>query len=245
MAAHRYWRFLFGEAMNGGGYITIGEVELRISVGGADQTGSGSSDSDSSYVGYPSSNAFANNGSSYVQSWVSTSGYPHWLSYDFGSGNEKDIIEYTITSSSNHNEAPLNWRLQYSDNNFDWTILRSEVVGSWSDQETKTFSAVPVTILGRCLNNIIRRDVADGGALSIIEPVTRMNAVPPQRRHVRLYDRVCGRAVRAQWSDKVTGHVNFQNLRAGKWDLLAHDHTYEFEAVAISDRESTVDGLRP
>ena len=85
----------------------------------------------------------------------------------------------------------------------------------------------------------------DGGALSIIEPVTRLNAIPPQSRRVRLYDQHSGRIVREQWSDPATGNVDFQYLREGPWVLYALDHTGEHEAVIISDRLATADGSRP
>lgn len=91
----------------------------------------------------------------------------------------------------------------------------------------------------------LRRDIEDGGPLSIIEPVTRLNAVPPQSRRVRLCDQRSGRLVREQWSDPTTGEVDFPYLREGPWVLYALDHTYEHEAVIISDRLATVDGLRP
>jgi hypothetical protein len=89
------------------------------------------------------------------------------------------------------------------------------------------------------------RDMQDGGRLSIIEAVTRLNAVPPQPRRVRLCDQVSGRTIREQWSDLTTGLVDFQHLREGPWVLYALDHTFEHEAVAISDRLATVDGARP
>ncbi len=91
----------------------------------------------------------------------------------------------------------------------------------------------------------LRRDMEDGGPLSIVEPVTRLNAVPPQSRRVRLHDQRSGRLVREQWSDPTTGEVDFQYLREGPWILYALDHTGEHEAVAISDRLATVDGSRP
>lgn len=86
-------------------------------------------------------------------------------------------------------------------------------------------------------------DLEDGGALSVIEPVTRMNS--PVSRRVRLCDQISGRVVREQWSDPATGLVTFTDLREGPWALYALDHTGEFEAVAISDRVATVDGARP
>lgn len=89
------------------------------------------------------------------------------------------------------------------------------------------------------------KDVSYGGALSIIEPVTRLNTIPPQSRRVRLCDQRSGRLVREGWSDPVSGDIEFANLREGPWTLYALDHTGEYEAVAISDRLATADGARP
>jgi len=97
---------------------------------------------------------------------------------------------------------------------------------------------------GRALVLTLRQDLVDGGNLSIIEPVTRRDIIPPQSRRVRLHDQRSGRLVREQWSDPATGNVDFQYLREGPWVLYALDHTYEHEAVAISDRLATVDGSR-
>lgn len=97
----------------------------------------------------------------------------------------------------------------------------------------------------RAVTTIVRVNKEFCGSLSIIEPVTRLNAVPPQSRRVRLHDQRSGRLVREQWSDPTTGNVDFQYLREGPWVLYALDHTFEHEAVAISDRLATVDGSRP
>ncbi len=91
----------------------------------------------------------------------------------------------------------------------------------------------------------VRWDVVNSGLLSIVEPVTRLNTIPPQSRRVRLCDQRNGRLVREQWSDPVTGLVTFEQLREGPWVLYALDHTHEHEAVAISDRLATADGSRP
>jgi len=98
---------------------------------------------------------------------------------------------------------------------------------------------------GRAIVLILRRDIEDGGALRIIEPITRLNTIPPQSRRVRLCDQRSGRLVREQWSDPTTGNVDFQYLREGPWVLYALDHTHEHESVAISDRLATADGSRP
>ncbi len=100
----------------------------------------------------------------------------------------------------------------------------------------------PDPFVGRIMPFPLRRDFEDGGPLSIIEPVTRLNS--PTNRRVRLCDQRSGRIVREGWSDPTTGLITFTHLRQGPWVLYALDHTNEFEAVAIADRLATVDGLR-
>lgn len=88
-----------------------------------------------------------------------------------------------------------------------------------------------------------RQDVQDGGPYRILETVTALNT--PVHRLVLLIDQLSGRVAREQWSDAVTGEVDFQNLRQGPWVLYAIDHTLTYEAVAISDRIATLTGERP
>lgn len=94
--------------------------------------------------------------------------------------------------------------------------------------------------------SILRRDMEDGGPYRIIEVVTEM-LTPVGPRRVRLCDQISGRCIREQWSDPITGEVDFQYIRQGPWVLYALDHTEAptFEAEAISDRIATVSGERP
>lgn len=88
-------------------------------------------------------------------------------------------------------------------------------------------------------------DLQDGGPYHIIEPVTRMNAVPPQPCRTRLCDLITGRVVREVWSDPVTGLATFSWIRLGPWIIYSLDHTGEFEAVIIEGRLATLTGARP
>lgn len=246
MAAHRYWRIAI-TANNGNASTCLLTVRFfdasifdEITISG------GTASASTTYSGTYSADK-AIDGDTHT-GWNNAADMPCWWQYDFGSGNEKTIAGVGIQAvyvagGFISSVAPKDFALQWSDDGTSWTSLISTSNQTvWGDLELKYFW---FTHPARILNPIIRRDVIDGGSLSIIEPVTRMNAIPPQPLHVRLYDRKSGRIVRAQWSYTVTGEVNFTNLRVGPWDLLAHDHTYEFESVAISDREATVDGLRP
>lgn len=145
MAAHRYWRFLFSASVSDPNYVTAGEIELHSTVGGADQTGSGTASADSEYTDWYASKAFADDGVNYTsQCWSSGSGFPHWLKYDFGSGNDKSIVEYSIQThnvESYLGDSPSSWEFQYSDNDSDWTTVDTQSgVTGWTVSSVKTFT---------------------------------------------------------------------------------------------------------
>ncbi len=97
----------------------------------------------------------------------------------------------------------------------------------------------------RAITTLLRINTTYCGSLRIIEPITRLNLVPPQQRRVRLHDQHTGQFISEQWSNSETGLVDFNYFREGPWVLYALDHTGEHEAVAISDRLATPSGSRP
>jgi len=128
MATHRYWR-LRATADCGNGnenYCAVGTLQLRTSIGGSDVASGGTPSADSTLGGFPASNAFDGNNST---SWISGSGaYPHWIKYDFGAGNEKDIVEMAVagrldSSSAFAYQSPRDFTLDYSDDDSSWTTL--------------------------------------------------------------------------------------------------------------------------
>jgi hypothetical protein len=130
MSAHRYWR-LYATAGNGDPNMGISEIQLRASLGGADETGSGTPAASSGTAAA----AFDNNN---AVSLTTTSGaYPHWISYDFGAGNDKDIVEIAIICRSQIRFAPTDFQLQYSDDNSAWTTLFAiKGEGRWTSGQT-------------------------------------------------------------------------------------------------------------
>jgi hypothetical protein len=109
----------------------ISEIQLRASLGGADETGSGTPAASSGTAAA----AFDNNN---AVSLTTTSGaYPHWISYDFGAGNDKDIVEIAIICRSQIRFAPTDFQLQYSDDNSAWTTLFAiKGEGRWTSGQT-------------------------------------------------------------------------------------------------------------
>ncbi|MDD5464102.1 MAG: fibronectin type III domain-containing protein [Candidatus Moranbacteria bacterium] len=75
----------------------------------------------------------------FVSSWISDSGLPQWVGYQFTDINPVRVAKYAITSNGNAvNMAPKSWEFQGSINGADWVVLdsRSDVVfGDFQLQE--------------------------------------------------------------------------------------------------------------
>jgi hypothetical protein len=138
MAAHRYWRIYITSNTSGGPHLDCSEIEMRTSVGGADQCTGGTASASSEVGGFEASKAFDN--STGTTWYTPSSNLPAWVKYDFGSGNDKDIVEVALTCWS-PNEHPRDWSLQYSDDNSTWTTLFAATsLTAWSANETRAFS---------------------------------------------------------------------------------------------------------
>jgi hypothetical protein len=139
MAAHRHWR-IYQHVMNGGTATSYAEVEMRIAPGGADQcTGGTPSASHAPSAGVPA-NAFANDGTTTSLTIASTG--ETWLAYDFGAGNEKDIVEVAITGTSPTNRSPAYFRVDWSDDGVDWTTewKVGPVTTGWATNVARVFT---------------------------------------------------------------------------------------------------------
>lgn len=151
-SAHRYWRLLVSTNEVNSFEVTsstlaIAEIELRETISGSDVTGSGTASADSTSGGTTAADAFDNNTAT---KWSSgTAGYPHWIKYDFGSGNDKSIVEVALTSpSSTPTQCARDFDVQWSDDDSAWTTAFS-VYGEdqWTATETRVFSARTVPAL--------------------------------------------------------------------------------------------------
>lgn len=141
MAAHRYWRIYILESAVG--WTRICELELRASKGGSDETGSGTAADSSHFSSYVAAEAFDNDLSA-AHSWVAnnsgTINLNEWVSYDFGSGVTKDIVEIAITPwSGEYSRTPSKFALQYSDDNSTWYTLY-EWVYTWANNNQQIFN---------------------------------------------------------------------------------------------------------
>jgi len=82
-------------------------------------------------------------------SYLVLQGFPTTLSYDFGSGNEKTIITYTIKNDTGDlTRAPKDWTFEASTDNFSSSVVTLDTVTgetSWGASEIRLFSFTNTT----------------------------------------------------------------------------------------------------
>jgi hypothetical protein len=148
MAAHRYWRIYItavcgniGVGLNGATTpCAIAEVELRASLGGADETGSGTASALISDGGAPPANAVDNDtGTNWGTSFLGP--MPVWWKYDFGAGNDKDIVEVALRCPTQPQWTPRDFLIEYSDDDSAWSPLYTiENYTNWDTSGFKLFN---------------------------------------------------------------------------------------------------------
>jgi hypothetical protein len=146
MAAHRYWR-IFCQTNNGGGAFGIAECTMATSLGGSNVATGGTASASSQFATptYTADKAFDTNNATFWNSATASSG--EWLQYDLGAGNDKDVIQFTITArpdSFSTSQTPVTGLFQYSDNGTTWTTSFSFTgVTSPTTSQVQTFAAEP------------------------------------------------------------------------------------------------------
>ena len=147
MANHKFWR-IFISRNNGNAYTTLSEVQMRASVGGADQCTGGYASC--SGMGDPTWNAdkvFDDNGSTFWAQQVKTGA---WIQYEFAS--PVDVVEYTLSPTpdgSSLAQSPKSWTLEFSDDGINWGFAdaRTGQTG-WTLGEVRAFTvSQPATIV--------------------------------------------------------------------------------------------------
>ena len=137
MPSDRYWRINCTHEA-GEDYVIIYEIEMRATIGGADQTSTSntifSSEVNSSNE---AANAFDDTNSSRWVSKHKTLDAAPWIGQDFGSA--QTIAEITIYTD-NGDRPPSAIEIQHSPDNSTWTTTDTYSGLTWSSGETKTFA---------------------------------------------------------------------------------------------------------
>jgi hypothetical protein len=129
------WR-VRATATDGGNEIGIGEMEMRITPGGADQTSGGtacgSCFSEGTYAA-----GFDNNSSVF---WSSSSALAGWLGYKFS--GTKELAEVVITSRGGgfQNQAPKDFTIDYWDVDHWQTAHTYTGETGWTASQSRTYT---------------------------------------------------------------------------------------------------------
>lgn len=136
MAAHRHWRLYCRKNAGNGSFTGLSEIELRASASGADETGGGTAGSSGSIQAGTAAACFDNNTGTGIQ-WNGT-GAGQYVSYDFGSGNDEEIVEVSVLPRHDAaNRTFAEFDVQYSDDGSAWTT-------DWSGSYTAWVIGTPV-----------------------------------------------------------------------------------------------------
>jgi hypothetical protein len=150
-ANHRYWRVIISGQNGANNGVAINSLQF-YDGSGIRLDGSGTGAASSTFSGLPASQAFdSNDATQWGTASTPTVGSPQWLSYDFGSGQSPGVAFFILSvgggGSADSGQAPMNFKLQSSDDNSLWTDATSAFSPSWSaSQGAYTFPvAAPAT----------------------------------------------------------------------------------------------------
>lgn len=158
------------------------ELEMRATVGGANQCSGGTPIASTAAATHPASNAFDGSSTTYWQSNTATglvdpSLGTSWLGYQFAS--PVDVIELSFTSmtyTSNLWAAPTQIWLDYSDDGVNWSTLQNGgvTVAAWANN-TKTTVIIDYTPTSR----VVPPYYADGSTTTLNTGDTSSGALTP------------------------------------------------------------------
>ena len=267
MAAHRYWRLYVTDNNDPSGgpgsnryYTSLIELEMFVTPGGANQCTGGTAIASSDYVGagWSKNNAFDGVKNNDVGWAANNAPLPVWLGYDFGSGNDKDIVEFAITARQDTGslaQHPKNFVLQFSDDGDFWydTMPITGQTG-WTYNQTRTFDADPFVppnvVLQSHFNEIEAINVGVSGSVpqirgtfagdAEISGTISIESEPIQNAIVRLHHADTGQLLRSTVSDGI-GDYEFLNVkRDALYDVVAEDPNKLWEKKVSSRRSPFV-----
>lgn len=76
----------------------------------------------------------------WASSWPFSSSTPEWLKQDFGVGNEKTIVKYTLNNGGVANGVIKDWTFEGSNNDTNWDILDTQTGQNPVNYTVYTFS---------------------------------------------------------------------------------------------------------
>ncbi len=141
----RYWRVRAYNVQSGTNYA-LAEVEFRATIGGPDQAAGGTAIASTVFSGRPAANAFDNDPATL---WATATDAIEggWIGYDFGVGATITVLEISLKArnDSSFGQAPVQFVVEYSNDNVTWTEVKWYTAATWTIGSTQVF-AVPATV---------------------------------------------------------------------------------------------------
>ncbi len=139
MTAFRHWRLAYIDIEHGGRRGEAAEIEMRLTAGGSDETGSGTPSVRSTFSG-SAANAFDNDTGT---KWVSADFDWTWVAYDFGVGNDKAIVEVSLRVNLSQT-GPTHLRVEASTDGTTWIPQFYAFDLTWGTSDTQVFTFGPL-----------------------------------------------------------------------------------------------------
>lgn len=185
MDAHRYWRLRVTANWGQAALTTIGGIELRPTVGGANQAyaGNGTASATSIYSGYVAANGFDGDAATVwaTDYWVGSSVSGAWLQWDFGASNDREVAQIAINLSPGSAGFSVNSFLrscviECSDNGSIWST-RQTITDITQLAGTYLYS-VPIYVPSEALVTLPRLslDIVTGSVVRSTLPVISVSA---------------------------------------------------------------------
>jgi hypothetical protein len=134
MASSDKWRINCSATLNPGSWLSTSEVEMRATVGGADQCTGGTASASAQNATNVASRAFDNSTSTIYQSGTGT--MPVWLQYQFAAA--VTVGEVMIRSTNTAGDAPSSFTIEYWDGSA-WQVAKTVAGVLWKASQQKTF----------------------------------------------------------------------------------------------------------
>lgn len=254
MSAHRYWRINFtGNQTNA---LLVAEVELRAVASGPSVVAGGTLTTSHPGSGgdpYPVANTIDGNTAT-VWETPATVNYRvvSWV-YDFGIGNDEDIVEIAVTGSNNNSYHPILVNVDCSDDGVSWSrVSYSGSMRGMPNSSTMILAVepAPLDFTARALSGYrLLTNFPAGPAEFRVLTTMRFNVLStgkfrieghtyiddstdiPVSRRVRLYRQKSGLLVAETRSDPVTGHYAFDGIADQKYFVVTHDDGTTYNGV--------------
>lgn len=140
MAAHRYWRIRNQNVE--GSYVGFSEIEMAISPAGSNVCAGGTPYASSFVGGFPVSNAFDGGTAADWLASGDTGIEGSFIGYDFGSGNDQDIVEFRIAAPNFDTGKPASrvFTIESSDDDVAYHVEWIGFYLGWVSTTLTTFS---------------------------------------------------------------------------------------------------------